>query len=473
LKPGQPIQFLSIHHDDFPYWTVTERDILPRKSDRASKVSAPETIAIRPDALKIGMYVDLNCSWFKHPFPRRSFRISTQNQIKTIRGLGLDTILVYPRESDPDTTTDAPSLPQEKSEPILEPEPAKMLSEEAYSSADEDVPTAGDYQCAAELASEAYHLVIQRSSQMMRDLSSGSPEGLRNAKMMINGLSTLLTNTEAAGMVASAFDPGDLDNLSVLHSLNVATLSMMVAKDFAIDADSVQLIGMAGLLLDIGEQRISTRIVRNRNHLSHRDTREYHLHPYHAIDMLRRYPGFPEEVLDIIRSHHERLDGSGYPEKLKGDQIPLWVRIVSAVDHYDSLINHPDLAEAVCPAEALSKMYKHEQHLFAPEVVVAMIQTFGVYPPGTVVALSDGSLALVLNINFEVRLKPLVLVYAPGSPADSPSTVDLSLESSLTIVRAISRANLPPALAEYFHIKRWTGYFIQSSMRTAREETAK
>jgi HD-GYP domain-containing protein (c-di-GMP phosphodiesterase class II) len=307
---------------------------------------------------------------------------------------------------------------------------------------------------------------------MMRNLSSGSPEGLRNAKIMINGLSTLLTNTESAGMVASAFDPEDVDNLSILHALNVSTLSMMVAQHFDMEEDSVQLIGMAGLLLDIGEQRISSRILRNRAKLSHRETREYHTHPYHAIDMLRRYPGFPEEVLDIIRSHHERLDGSGYPEKLKGDQIPLSVRIVSAVDHYDSLINHPDPAEALCPAEALSKMYKHQQHLFAPDVVVAMIQTFGVYPPGTVVTLSDRSLGLVLNINFDVRLKPLVLIYDPDAPKDSPPTIDLSLEPELTIVRAVPHASLPPAVAEYFHIKRWTGYFIQASMRTAREETA-
>ena len=439
---------------------------LPRKSDGQPKISAPETITIRPEALRVGMYVDLNCSWFKHPFPRRSFRISSQNQISTIRGLGLATVLVYPRESDPDTTIDTPSSPS-----IAETTPEPGPDEQAASN-DAPLPTPSDYHQAGELASEAYRQVIQRSSQMMRDLSTGSPEGLRDAKVMINGLSTLLTNTEAAGMVASAFNPEDVDSLNILHALNVATLSMMVAQHFDIEQDSIQLIGMAGLLLDIGEQRVPNRILRNRSNLSHRETREYHLHPYHAIDMLRRYPGFPEEVLDIIRSHHERLDGSGYPEKLKGEQIPLAVKIVSAVDQYDSLINHPDSEQAVSPAEALSRMYKHQQHLFAPDGVVAMIQTFGVYPPGTVVTLSDGSLGLVLNINFDIRLKPLVLIYDPAASKDSPLTADLSLESEPTIVRAMSRAELPRAVAEYFHIKRWTGYFIQSSMRTAREETA-
>ncbi len=440
---------------------------MQRKPERQSKGSAPETIVIRPEALKVGMYVDLNCSWFKHPFPRRSFRISSTNQIATIRGLGLATVLVYPRESDPDTTTDVASSPSgvlPEATPEVDTNPADEDS--AY------VPTATDYREAVELASEAYRLVVQRSSQMLRDLSTGSPEGLRNAKLMINGLSSLLTNTEAAGMVASAFDAEELGNLSVLHALNVSTLSMMVARHLEVDENTVQLIGMAGLLLDIGENRISSRVLRNRGHHSPQESREYHLHPFHAIDMLRRYPGFPEEVLDIIRSHHERLDGSGYPEKLKGDQIPLSVRIVSAVDQYDWLVNHPDTLEALCPAEALSKMYKHQQHLFAPDVVVAMIQIFGVYPPGTVVTLSDGSLGLVLNINFDIRLKPLVLLYKPDAQKDSSPTIDLSSEPELSIVRAMARSKLPPAIAEYFRLKRWTGYFIQSSMRTAREQAA-
>lgn len=444
-----------------------------RKSNGKPKVDALETIEVSPESLRVGMYVDLNCSWFKHPFPKRTFRIASQSQITTIRSLGLGTVLVYPRQSDPGLTANTPSLSSHSpSDDIQNRESETSACDLPLPESDTSRPTESDYHQAAELASEAYRLVIQRSSQMMKDLSSGSPDGLRNAKVMINGLSTLLANTEAAGMVASAFNPEDIDNLSVLHALNVSTLSMMVAKHFDLEPNSIQLIGMAGLLLDIGEQRISSRILKNRSNLSPRETREYHLHPYHAIDMLRRYAGFPEEVLDIIRGHHERLDGSGYPERLKGKQIPLPTRIVSAVEQYDSLINHPDPREAVCPAEALAKMYKHQQHLFAPDVVVAMIQTFGVYPPGTVVTLSDGTLGLVLNINFETRLKPLVLLYDPAASQENPTTIDLSGGSRLTILRAVPRTELSRQVADYFHIKRWTGYFIQSSMRTVREETA-
>jgi putative nucleotidyltransferase with HDIG domain len=283
---------------------------------------------------------------------------------------------------------------------------------------------------------------------------------------MIGGINALSTNTEAAGTVASAFDPEDVGDASVLHSLNVATLSMMVAQQFDIDPEALQMIGLAGLLLDIGERRIPRHILETRAHRSETEHVKYQLHPYLGVEMLRRFSGVPEEVLDVIRSHHERLDGSGYPEKLKGDQISLPTRIVSAVDHYDTLVNSRYAEEALSPAEALATMYKHQKQLFSTEVVVALIQTLGVYPPGTVVSLSDGSFGLVLNINFKNRLKPLVMIYHQV-PAEEPHTIDLLAEPALTILRAVPREELPRPIVDYFRLKRWTGYFIQSTVRTA------
>ena len=446
---------------------------LLRTSDEISKLDTSDTLVLRPEHLRLGMYVDLNCSWFKHPFPRRSFKLTSQNQITTIKGLGLATVLVYPRESDPET--------DEEGNAILPPPPSTGVSEttaqtsaaeaivepEAPTPAEEEQPTHGDYHQAVELASTAYRQMLDQSSQMMKNLVSGSEEGLRHAQSMIGGLSTLLTNTEAAGTVASAFDSEDVANANQLHALNVATLSMIVAQQFDIDQEALQLIGMAGLLLDVGEQRIPRHILQTRARRSEVENVKYQLHPYLGVEMLRRFPGFPEEVLDVIRSHHERLDGSGYPEKLKGDQISLPTRIVSAVDHYDALVNsfHPE--DALSPAEALATMYKHQQRLFSSEVLIAMIQTLGVFPPGTVVTLTDGSFGQVLNINFKYRLKPLVLLHDQAAPADQPRTVDLQTESELSILRAMPRDDLPGNVVEYFRIKRWTGYFIQSSMRAA------
>ena len=81
-------------------------------------------------------------------------------------------------------------------------------------------------------------------------------------------------------------------------------------------------------------------------------------------------------------------------------------------------------------------------------------------------SLSDGSFGLVLNINFKNRMKPLVLIYHP-TPGQEPHTVDLLEEPELTILRVVPREELPYPIVEFFRLKRWTGYFIQSTMRTA------
>ncbi|HRC45580.1 MAG TPA: DUF3391 domain-containing protein, partial [Nitrospira sp.] len=195
---------------------------LPRPTDESPKFDKADILTLRPEHLRLGMYVDLNCSWFKHPFPRRSFKLTSQSQIATIRGLGLATVLVYPQDSDAETETVTDECPQEPSP--AETEGSVTTTDEAADHEtplpESEPPSHGDYHQAVELASEAYRQMLSRSSQMMKDLGGGSQEGLRSAQLMIGGLSTLLTNTEAAGTIASAFDPEDIGDANVLHALN-------------------------------------------------------------------------------------------------------------------------------------------------------------------------------------------------------------------------------------------------------------
>lgn len=292
---------------------------LTKTSNDPAKVDTSDSMKLSPEYLRVGMYVDLNCSWFRHPFPRRSFKLTSQSQINTIKGLGLGTVLVYPRESDPDTDGEETPVEATAEHQSAPENPAQQHQEETTAEpvSPPDVrekPTQGDYHQAAQMASEAYREMLGTSSKMMKELSNGSAEGIRSAESMIGGLNTLLANTEAAGTVASGFDPEDVENASVIRAMNVATLSMLVAQQFDIDQEALQMIGMAGLLLDIGEHRIPKHILQTRARRSEAENVKYQLHPYLGVEMLRKFPHIPEEVLDVIRSHHERLDGSGYPE---------------------------------------------------------------------------------------------------------------------------------------------------------------
>jgi HD-GYP domain-containing protein (c-di-GMP phosphodiesterase class II) len=404
------------------------------------------------------MYVHLNCSWFKHPFPKNNFKISTHDQLTTIRGLGLSSVLVDPRQSNPELFASA----------VLEPVVATDAPVEPL---DPTLPLAADYCETVHLASQMYKQVLRRSGQILKTINAGSEEGVAEAKAMVDALSALLLESSQFNGVASLLAASEVDNLSVLHAVNVSTLSMIIGRELQLSHDEVRFAGMAGLLHDLGEQRIPVRILRNRTHLSQEELQELHLHPDYTVEQLRRLCQFPNEILDIIRCHHERLDGSGYPARLRASQISLPAQILLVVDEYDSLVHKRRDSESLMPSEALGQIYAKAKTQFPADVVVALIKTVGVYPPGSIVEMSDGKIGLVLNLNAESRMRPMVLLYDPSASTARPSVIDLATESKRSIVRSLSRQNLSPAVRNSLDLYRWTGYFIESSLSTLQRQT--
>ncbi|HEX2056578.1 MAG TPA: HD domain-containing phosphohydrolase, partial [Nitrospiraceae bacterium] len=233
---------------------------------------------------------------------------------------------------------------------------------------------------------------------------------------------------------------------------------MIVGRQLQLSHEEIRFVGMAGLLHDLGEQRIPVRILRNRNHLSQEELQELQLHPDYTVELLRRLCHVPPEILDIIRCQHERLDGSGYPARLRGSQLSLPARILLVVDEYDSLVHKRRESESLMPSEALGQIYAKAKNQFPDDVVVALIKTVGVYPPGSIVELSDGTMGLVLSLNVEARMRPMVLLYDAGASNTRPRVINLATESDRSIVRSLSKQQLSPAARNYLDLYRWTGY---------------
>jgi HD-GYP domain-containing protein (c-di-GMP phosphodiesterase class II) len=423
-----------------------------------SQPSPGELIAKSPDELALGMYVHLNCSWFKHPFPKNTFKISSPDQLATIRSLGLSSVLVDPQQSNPELFASTPVDPV-----VTEEVPEEII--------DPALPVAADYCETVHLASQMYKQVLKRGSHILKTINAGSEEGVTAAKVMVDALSALILESVESNTVASLLAAAEVDNIGVLHAVNVSTLSMIVGRHLQLSHEEIRFVGMAGLLHDLGEQRIPVRILRNLNHLSQEDLQELQLHPDYTVELLRRLCQFPPEILDIIRCHHERLDGSGYPAHLRGSQLSLPARVLLVVDEYDSLVHKRRESESLMPSEALGQIYAKAKSQFPDEVVVALIKTVGVYPPGSIVELSDGKIALVLSLNVEARMKPMVLLYDPTATNGRPRVIDLAAESDRAIARGLSRQQLSPAIRDYLNLYRWTGYFIQSSFKTLQEPT--
>lgn len=431
--------------------------------DDKHKMSNNGFLVMSPAQLEVGMYVDLNCSWFKHPFPKKSFKISSQAQLVTIQGLGLPSVLVDPQQSNAEAFA-----PVSLARPSISTDPSTAAGE-PEDRVDQALPAAADYCETVHLAGQTYKQILKQVTHIIKQVRAASEDGVAGAKAMINALSTLIIEATDSSTVASLFAMEDGNHTGVLHALNVGTLSMIVARHLHLSHDEIRLVGMAGLLHDLGEQYIPVRILRNRNHLSKAEFRELQRHPEYTVELLQRVSQVPPDVLDIIKCHHERLDGSGYPAHLSGSQLSLPARIVLVVDEYDSLVHKQREPANLTPAEALGQVYAKAKTLFPEEVVVALIQTLSVYPPGSIVELSDGKVGLVLSLNVEARMKPMILLYAPAPAGDQPCIIDLAKDPSRTIVRGLPKQQLTPAMASYLSLYRWTGYFIETSLKTFKE----
>lgn len=434
---------------------------------QVNQQSNPEILSMEPAKLKVGMYVDLDCSWFKHPFANKRFQITTEQQLAIIRGLGLRSVLVDIALSDPESV-------EEWVEGPAHPEQNGAHSQVAPSSGNALVPPAVTrYQEGLQQADAVYKQTLVQGSNALADIKNGSDAGLTVAKDMINGLTELIMAEDMVSAMGSLLGAQDIDDKSVLHAMNVAVLAMLLGRQFDLSQEQIKVLGVAGLLHDIGEHLLQSDLLKKRGmRMADRERKAFQQHVELGINILTQFPELPDAVTHIIRQHHERVDGSGYPAGLRGDRLSLSSKILMVVEEYESLINAPSMMDNKSPAEALSHLYLNIKTIYPEETVVALIQVLSVYPPGTVVELSDTSVGLVISINLHARMRPLIILYDPTVDRENPNITDLSIDHTRSIVRSITRHELPQEVSEYLNLARWTGYFINSSMEILKESRA-
>lgn len=434
---------------------------------QATKQSNSELISMEPAKLKVGMYVDLDCSWFKHPFANKRFQITTGQQLAIIRGLGLRAVLVDIALSDPESV-------EEWAEGPAHPGQNGAHSQVAPSSGNALVPpTVTRYQEGLQQADAVYKQTLMQGSNALADIRNGSDAGLTVAKDMINGLTELIMADDTFSAMGSLLGAQDVDDKGVLHAMNVAVLAMLLGRQFDLSQEQIKVLGVAGLLHDIGEHLLPPDLLKKRGmRMADHERKAFQQHVELGINILTQFPELPDAVTHIITQHHERVDGSGYPAGLRGDRLSLSSKILMVVEEYESLINAPNMMDNKSPAEALSHLYLNIKTIYPEETVVALIQVLSVYPPGTVVELSDTSVGLVISINLHARMRPLIILYDPTVDRENPNITDLSIDHTRSIVRSITRHELPQEVSEYLNLARWTGYFINSSMEILKEPRA-
>lgn len=214
------------------------------------------------------------------------------------------------------------------------------------------------------------------------------------------------------------------------RAFGVSIYMLTFGRFLQLPREQLDLLGMLGLLQDVGMTAVPEEVVEKKGVLSKPELMVCRSHIAHSVAILRDTPGLPSELPELAALHHERYNGSGYPKGLKGDQIGLFGSIAGLVDCFDAMTHARSYAEVHSPSNALNHLYNTRNVLFDGPLVEQFVQCIGIFPVGALVELNSGEVGIVIAQNLVRRLLPKVMVVldAKGVPLRPQLILDLAQE---------------------------------------------
>jgi putative nucleotidyltransferase with HDIG domain len=197
------------------------------------------------------------------------------------------------------------------------------------------------------------------------------------------------------------------DDYTFMHSLSVSTMLITFAKTVGIKGDLLNQYGMAGLMHDIGKMKIPLNILNKPGKLSDDEFALIQNHVVEGLEILNKDRSVSDIVLKVTAEHHERLDGSGYPNGLSGDQISLAGQMAAIVDVFDAMSSDRIFVSGIPPVVAINEIFKSRANHFKEDLVNKFINFIGIYPVGTLVKLESNRTAVVIESN---HLRPIIRI---------------------------------------------------------------
>lgn len=232
----------------------------------------------------------------------------------------------------------------------------------------------------------------------------------------------------------------DIDNYTFLHCVDVCIYSAVAAKALNLSQDDIVEVALAGLLHDIGKCKIPLEILNKPGKLTNEEFNVMKHHALYGMEIIRNTPGLSEKTARIVSQHHEKWDGTGYPFKLKGNDIDYLSRIVSISDVFDALSADRVYRKRFLPHEAAEYLLSNCETQFDPKILNVFVSQIAVYPEDTVVMLNTGEIGRVLFSKGCHAMRPTVSVITrkDGPPIFRPYVVNLADHPSIMIVDIIS-----------------------------------
>ena len=264
--------------------------------------------------------------------------------------------------------------------------------------------------------------------EVVTDIRSDLPPELDKAEEAVGLMSQSIARNPDALMWLTRLK--SRDSYTYDHGLNVSIYLMAFGRHMGLPADQIRLLGTAGLFQDIGKMKLPRELIEKQGKMTPAEYEMTKSHVNIGLDMIRQSKHTSPLIHDIVAQHHERHNGSGYPNGRSGEQITMYGAMAGIADVYAAITSTRPYGLPLAPQEALSQLFSWRGTVFNERLVEEFIQAIGVFPVGTLVQLNTGEIAVVVAQNRARRLRPrILLVMDPNKqPYAAPIMLDMMFE---------------------------------------------
>ncbi|WP_428609940.1 HD-GYP domain-containing protein [Sedimenticola sp.] len=398
-------------------------------------------LKVRVNDLQPGMYVSsLDRPWLETPYPIQGFRIASERDQRHLKQY-CDYVYVDVIKSEALSIpkhillNDEGDQPKSDAAQILKLTQRPRIIYEKATSREEELSTAQTH----------YRSVENTYQTLLRDAENNAKLNLPVLRKSIEPMvQSIIRNPDAFIWLTHL---KNMDNYTYHHAVSCSVWAVAFGRHLGLPTEKLNSLATGCFLFDIGKCKLPKALLNNTRRLSSEEFNTVKQHVLFGLEMVKQAKGVNKDVLDMIRTHHERHNGSGYPLGLSDDQIPLFGRIAGIVDAYDAITSHRPFCKPIPAYEAIDGLYQWRGVDFQTELVEQFIQVVGIYPVGSLVELSDDTVGVVISQNEHFRLRPqiMVLLDADKKLLDEFYEIDLrvDLESESATLPTISRG-LPP-----------------------------
>lgn len=392
---------------------------------------------IKVDQLKPGVYIDhLNCDWLNHPFISNKIKIKTEQDIKKIIQHGINEVYI-----DTDKGLDIADAPTKKEADLV-------IQKEIDNINDTKYRTRSHTSLKEELV-RAKDIVKDSKKTMqtiMEDVRLGKQIELNQVETVVDKIAeSILHNKDA---LISLVRIRLKDEYTYVHSLAVCTLLIAFGEHINLDYKTIKSIGIGGLLHDIGKVKVPVEILNKKGKLTEDEFNIIKEHVRYSSKIIKNYSDIDDISAYVVAQHHERLNGTGYPDSLKADEISLYGQMSAIVDVYDALTSDRCYHDKSLPTEVLRRLFDWSSSYFNKNLMEQFICCVGIYPVGTLVRLESGMLGVVVDHGEKGLLYPVVRVVYNTKKEMFTMPYDLNLSKP-------SSAGITDSILNYESPKKW------------------